>query len=118
MSIEQSLERIANALESLTKNQPTNTVPVLEAPTPIQEPKKQGRPSKTPTAPDPIVTPVYTQQQVFETLRKHAEKMLADKTKALMVKYGAKTPKMAEIPVENYAALMAELENDLSGAIS
>ena len=81
--LEQQLERIAVALETIAAVVGT---PVLEA---QPDPKKRGRPAKEPA---PEVDPlgdapvVVTQDEVHAALRKYMDKNGIEKTKAIMIK--------------------------------
>jgi hypothetical protein len=122
MSIEQSLERIANALEASMAKDGMAARPLAE--TESDKPKR-GRPAKAPetaTAPveiDPLtgepIQPVLaaaaiTLDQVRDALRAHMKTNGIEKTKALMIKFGAPVanPVVTGIPVTNYAALLKE----------
>ena len=110
MSIEQSLERIATALESIVAKGPSEPPPPSEA-------KPRGRPK---AAPAPVVEEdplgdgpavAVTQDQLHAALKGFMDKNGIDKTKALMIKHGAaaQKPVLTSIPAANYAALMAEI---------
>ena len=115
MSIEQSLERIASALEQIAAGKTAG----CDAPPPA--PRKAGRPPKVeaPAAPaveaDPLAdepaAPAVSQEEVHKALRAYMDKNGIDKTKALMIKHGAAAakPVLTSIPVANYGALMAEI---------
>lgn len=131
MTIEQNLERIANALEKLVNMKDVNLQVVYgpsvnstignseryEVPQEVHpltfEKSSKTKKEKAAAQPEPAVEAVYTKDQVWEKLRQHANIKTADTTKALMKKYGAKSPKVDEIPAENYAALMAEMDKNL-----
>jgi hypothetical protein len=108
MSIEVELKRIADALENIVGK---NTVPAAQI-DPVKKPKKE-KPEVEQTAPAPVTESVYTSDQLMVVLRKHAEKFGAEKSKMLMKKYGATSPKIVEIPVKNYPALIAEVTAQL-----
>jgi len=112
MSIEQSLERIADALEILTKdNIGTQTV---------AEPIKPGRPKKETVAPAsaPEVDPLAEEpkaisyDEVHAQLRAFKDKFGIEPVKKLMIEHGAAAakPTVQSIPAENYTALMAKIK--------
>ena len=107
MAIEQSLERIAVALEKIAEGS------VTAVPEPA---KKPGRPAKT-AEPAPAedllgvdVKPV-TQEEVHAALKAFMTKYGIEKTKVLMIKNGADQakPVISSIPRANYAALMEDI---------
>lgn len=124
MTVEAELKRIADALETLVGLQAPTAAPVVEAPKAAR--KSKSDPIKpdveaAAAAPEKIgtpaaVQPVYTRDQVYQKLREHADVYSADETKKLMVKYGAKTPKVDEIPASNYPDLMGEVEEAMKKA--
>ena len=114
MSIEQSLERIASALERLAGNAPVPEIQV-DAPT-----AKVGRPRKAAElAPaveeDPLALApaekAVTTEEVRAALQAFMAKNGIEKTKALMIKHGANAAKpiITTIPEKNYAAVMVEI---------
>ena len=118
MSIEQSLERIADSLERLVAVHAGNGALATDV-----ETKKPGRPKKVDAAPvvdvDPLTgepvasTPVaeLTLDQVRASLRVYMKTNGIDKTKAVMQKFGAdpKNPLITQVPKENYGAMMKEI---------
>ena len=109
MSIEESLSRIALALETIVAKGPGEPPP--------SEAKPRGRPK---AAPAPVVEEdplgdgpavAVTQDQLHAALKGFMDKNGIDKTKALMIKHGANAakPVLTSIPAANYAALMAEI---------
>ena len=107
MSIEQSLERIAVALETITAN-----VPVIGVATDAAPKEKKAKKETALPAEDILSdAPTYTQDEVHKSLRAYMDKNGIDKTKALMIKFGASAvkPVLTSIPVANYAALMKEI---------
>ena len=107
MSIEQSLERIAIALEEIAG-------PGKIAPAGTEAPKEKKAKKEAPAAPIEDIladAPVYTQDEVHKALRAYMDKNGIEKTKVLMIKFGASAvkPVLTSIPVANYAALMKEI---------
>ena len=122
MSIEQSLERIAVALELIANRYEGNVPPKAVPEVDLDKPKR-GRPAKEPAPAVPAVEidpltgePVkpelaaITLDQVRDALRAHMKTNGIEKTKALMIKFGAPVanPVVTGIPVTNYAALLKE----------
>ena len=110
MSIEESLSRIALALETIVAKGPGEPPP--------SEAKPRGRPKATLTPvveEDPLgdgsAAVAVTQDQLHAALKGFMDKNGIDKTKALMIKHGANAakPVLTSIPAANYAALMAEI---------
>ena len=115
--LEEVLTRIAVALEAIVAEKGT-AVPTVD----LDKPKR-GRPAKevAPAAPaveidpltgEPVAAPVaaITLDQVRDSLRAHMKVNGVEKTKALMIKFGAPVanPVVTGIPVTNYAALLKE----------
>ena len=133
MSIENTLERIATALEIIAGNANKPVAPSIEpekpkaskvesvkteAVKPVEKPKtakiKEDAPASGPEIEPPAkvtAAPAITLDQVLTAVRQFADKVGADKAKAVMVKYGADkaAPKSKDIKPENYPALMAEI---------
>ena len=107
MNIEQNLERIAVALETL--------VALAQA---SEAPEKKKKKTEAVAA---VATGIedmlgdgavkITLDQVKDALRAHMTKNGAEVTKALMIKHGANAakPVVTSIPEANYPALMKEL---------
>lgn len=102
MTIEKSLERIADALESLVQK-PSVTIREQETTTSANTAMQQ------PDTPPPV-DKEYTIQDVQTFLIEYSKKHNEKKAVALLVKHGAnKTkPTIKSLPVENYAALIQE----------
>jgi len=112
MSIENSLERIAVALESIAASK-GNAVPVLAQEAPAK--KKTTAPVTPILDEDPLggapVENSITMDDIHKALRGYMDKNKIEKTKELMIKYGANAakPVLTSIPEKNYAALMKEI---------
>lgn len=126
MSMESELGRIATALEALVglKKAAGTTVPSIEpakkttaaklatAPAAEKEETQVAGPTAAlPAEPEDGGSPI-TLDQVLVALRQFADLKGADRSKALMVKYGAdaKAPKSKDIKPANYAKLMKEIK--------
>lgn len=119
MSIENSLERIAVALEALVdlKNSPDRPVQKDVAPTGKAEPAPEApkkvtkaKVEKPVAVEEPVVTETVTEiskAQIEEALKKFAAKFGIPTTKALIVQFGADagTPTIASIPTARYVEL-------------
>lgn len=144
MSIENTLERIAVALETLVsveiqrrndlaKTQgPAETGPAETGPaTQAQQadaPKKKTNKKENPVAepsvglpmgepePTPVTDKPITKDELTKSLRLHASRYGVPITKGLMIKAGANPtePTVDSIPVINYAALYTQITGDLS----
>jgi len=131
MSIENSLERIAAALETIAANTGS---PVLGA-TPVSlekksEPIKVKAPKAAPVVAAPAIedpfageeeqpkAPAVSFEQMSETLKKHAKTFGSPVTIKLMKDHGAdpKTPKLATIPEANFAKITAQAITELEKA--
>lgn len=134
--IEQTLERIATALEKIATNgggnlQNTNSVNHKVTEMPV----KATKTAKTATAPvgapvvvsevesvenDPFadaqIGATVTIDMVKDVLAKHARAFGTQQTIDLIKRHGADavTPKIAGIPAKNFAACIAEAEKDLA----
>lgn len=108
MSLEQNVERIANALEALVA-----LATASEAP---EKKKKVKEPAPQAGIEDMLGDGVIkleekvTLDQLKDVLRSHMAKNGTEKTKALMIKHGAAVakPVISSIPEANYAALLKE----------
>ena len=111
MSLEQNVERIAVALETLV---------VLAQASEAPEKKKKEKVTP-PAAPQAGIEDMLgdgatkpeekvTLDQLKDVLRAHMAKNGTEKTKALMIKHGAAVakPVISSIPEANYAALLKE----------
>lgn len=116
MSIELELNRIAGTLELIAEKMGIAAQQPAPTPKPRAAKKEKIEPLSPETFEDPGEVPakVYTRDEVYNALRTHAQKNTAEKTKNLMVKYGARTPKVDEIPADKYPFLMAEIENEIA----
>lgn len=115
MSIENTLERIAVALEAIAQGGAPANLNAPAKPTPAAAPAPRAA-KAAPAAAEPVApvadAKVYTQAEVLETLKTLAdiEDFGSAETIALMVKHGAnkETPAVRTIPAANYGALMLE----------
>lgn len=119
MSIENSLERIAVALEALVnlKNSPDRPVekdvaPAGRAEPAPEAPKKatKAKAEKPVSVEEPVVSETLTdvsKAQIEDVLKKFAAKFGIPTTKALIVQFGADsgTPTIASIPTGRYVEL-------------
>lgn len=120
MSIEQSLERIATALEQMVGTTKDKTgQPELSERKEDLTPKKERKP-KAPSVispEEPSSTATVSLEDLTNLLRKHASALGIPSTKALMVKFGAdaETPNVNSIPTNNYGTLAEAAKKDLGG---
>ena len=135
MSIEQTLERIATALETIAKacDKAPAAAPTAAPAAAKPATTKAAKPTTGMTAPaatpvvapqpehDPfaqeaeVPVPTITIQQLEESLRHHAKAFGTPTTLALMVKHGADRAKttIKSIPTVGYQPLNDEIEADL-----
>lgn len=132
MSIEQTLERIAVALEKIVALKPSDLgaprtasevqaiAPAVKkgkgvAPAPVAAPVIEVDPF---AAPGEAAVPEVTFPMLSEKLQLHAKMYGTPTTIELIKKHGADKaqPKMSSIPTANYAACLAEVEADLAKA--
>jgi hypothetical protein len=131
MSIEQTLERIAVALEKIAEVR--ENLLIMTSPAADPAVKKPGRPAKavapvgapvvTPPPPEALPDPfaegapaaAISFEQLTDLLKKHSKTFGVKTTIALMVKHGADatTYKMSTIPTASYQALFTEATADL-----
>lgn len=138
MSLEQSLERIAIALEKIAgKSTPTTTTVVnMASDTPTAKPevleaakpaaKAKATPAAKTVTPESLAAgpvapaakpaeakPTHTLADVLDLLKKAAVKHGAPKIKQLMIDHGAdaKMPKVETIPAANYPALVSVVKS-------
>ena len=123
MSLEQTLERIAIALERGANASEEMLSILKESEAPVAAPKatkvKQAKadaptPAETPVPEELQPTPtqkVYTTEEVLNALKTVSLKKDVTTAKGLMVKYGAKKegPMMKDIPIAKYPSLMEEI---------
>ena len=107
MAIEETLERIAIAVETIAKFQGE----ILDKMSEAKPGKKAKEAEVDPLADAPAE---FTQEQVKEALQVYMKKSGIEKTKELMIKYGADKakPTLPTIPVAKYAEIMAALEKE------
>lgn len=119
MSIENTLERIASALETLVGLQ-KNPAPGIEPKKTKQTPPPAAQATETANTADPAEDMfgseeakevIHTEASILAELKAYAKAASADDAKKLMIKYGAKAtgPKVADIKPEMYAKLSAEI---------
>lgn len=126
MSIENTLERIAAALEKQVELL-ANPAKSYTPPAPIVAPAKTTKTTKAAPAattadidmggdaPPPAAEKVIDQQVIREKLRDYTVAMGRPKAIELAKKYGAKEPVLVtDIPAKNYAKLVAEIEATLA----
>lgn len=119
MSIENTLERIATALEKIAagkgSSQPDVGLVALEEPVKktATKVKKDAPPAAAATTAAPVE---ITKAQVEEVLKKYASKKGIPSTKELIVKHGAnkETPTIASIPVGNYQEVINAVNEALA----
>lgn len=122
MSIENTLERIAAALETIAGLKqgaaPAIDTPKVDVSEPIKKTTKKDaeKPSGVGSAGKPGEEKEYTQAEVLDALKGHADEFDSESTIKLMVRHGAdkETPAVRTIPSENYGALMADIKADLA----
>lgn len=116
MSIEQSFERIAVALEEIASQGRGENVTVSLTVPPLanqqEAPKKEK--VKKPIAEkveEKVASKDVTKEELTAALRKHATANGIPVTKALMIQHGANadTPTFDSLPTKNYAALYAAI---------
>lgn len=134
MSLEQTLERIAVALETIAVNtKPVgNPAPVAATQaTPAAEPPKKTTKKAAPAAEAPVATTpdladleppapptapaVVTEEMLRDALKRHVIKFGKDATGKVITKFGAKAnaPLIADIDKTKYAQCVEALEADL-----